>query len=57
MHLVVRDVSVHPEVDGVDDLVVSVLFVAIEVLGLAAVTWRAMSVLTLVCWRGKNAPE
>ena len=38
VHLVVDDVADLPEVHGVDDLVVAVGFVAVEVLGLSAVS-------------------
>jgi len=38
MHLIVRDVADLPKVDRVDHLIVSVLLVAIEILGLATVT-------------------
>lgn len=37
VHLVVCDVPDLPEVDGVDDFVVAVVFVAVEVFGLSAV--------------------
>ena len=39
VNLVVDDVAGLLEVDGVDDLVVAVVFVAVEVLGLPAVAW------------------
>lgn len=39
VHFVVDDVADLAEVDGVDDLVVAVGFVAVEVFGLASVTW------------------
>lgn len=38
MHFVVDDVADLAEVDGVDDLVVAVGFVAVEVFGLASVS-------------------
>ena len=38
MHFVVDDVAGLAEVDGVDDFVIAVFFVAVEVFGLAAVT-------------------
>jgi hypothetical protein len=38
MHLIVYDVAVLSEVDRVNDLVVTVVFVAVEILGLSTVT-------------------
>jgi len=38
VHLVVGDVSNLSEIDRVDDLVVAVLLIAVEILGLTAVT-------------------
>lgn len=38
MHLIVDNVASHSEVDGVDDLVIAVIFVTIQILGLTAMT-------------------
>lgn len=40
MHFVVDDVAGGAEVDGVDDLIVAIVFVAIEIGRLAAVTCK-----------------
>lgn len=42
MHFVVDDVAGGAEVDGVDDFVVAVVFVAVEVGGLASVAWGGL---------------
>jgi hypothetical protein len=39
VHFIVDDVAGGAEVDGVDYFVVTVVFVAINVFGLTAVTW------------------
>jgi hypothetical protein len=43
MHFVVDNVAGSAEVDGVDDLVVSVVFVAVEILGSATVPCRVLA--------------
>jgi hypothetical protein len=40
VHFVVNDVADLPEVDGVDDFVVAVGFVAVEVLRLSSVSYE-----------------
>jgi hypothetical protein len=42
MHFVVDDVAGGAEVDGVDDFIVAVVFVAVEVGGLASVAWEEL---------------
>jgi hypothetical protein len=42
VHFVVDDVAGGAEVDGVDDFVVAVVFVAVEVGGLASVAWGGL---------------
>ena len=49
VHFVVDDVAGGAEVDGVDDFVVAVVFVAVEVGGLAPVAWGVISKLYLGC--------
>ena len=48
VHFVVDNVAGGAEVDGVDYFIVTVVFVAVEVFGLAAVAWWV-----LVCWASK----
>lgn len=43
MHLIVDYVAALAKVDGVDDFVVAVFFVAVQVGGLAAVAWGGVS--------------
>lgn len=38
VHLVVDNVAGHAEIDGVDDLVIAIFFIAVEIFGLTAVT-------------------
>jgi len=38
VHLIVNNVACRSEVDGIDDFVMSILFIAIKILGLPTVT-------------------
>lgn len=42
MHFVIDNVSDLAEIDGIDDLIVAVLFVVIEILSLTAVAWEKL---------------
>lgn len=55
MHFVVSDVALVSEVDWVDDLVIPIWFVAVEILGLSAVTYDCQ--LCVVLWEDCYAPE
>jgi hypothetical protein len=50
VHFVVDDVAGGAEVDGVDYFVVAVVFVAVEVLGLAAVAWEKLVSRVIHLW-------
>ncbi len=39
VQLVVGDVARGPEIDGIDDLVVAIIFVAIDILRLPSMAW------------------
>ena len=39
MHLVVDDMTCGSEIDRVDDFIITILFIAIEIFGLATVTY------------------
>lgn len=39
VYLVVDNVSGLPMINGVDDFIVAIIFIAVEVLGLATVSW------------------
>jgi hypothetical protein len=39
MHLIIDNVSRRPEIDGVDDLVVAVIFVTVQILSLSTMSY------------------
>jgi hypothetical protein len=56
MHFVIDNVSCLSEINGIDDLVVSIFFIAIEVLSLTSVTSKLLAEVTMDSKR-RNSPE
>jgi hypothetical protein len=52
VHLVIGDVSSLSEVNGVDDLIVAIFFIAIQILGLSTMTCAKLVNEELFLYRG-----
>jgi hypothetical protein len=57
VHFIVDNVASGSEINWVDYLVIAVVFVAVEIFGLAAVSWVELACLIPWLCEGKGAPE
>lgn len=53
VHFIVDDVASHTKIHGVNDLIVTVLFITVCILGLAAVSWRR-GLVRVSSWTGED---
>lgn len=57
MHLIINDMTRSPEIDWINDFIVAIIFIPVEILRLAAMTWIDVSAKSPTLQQSIDGPE